>query len=239
MAPLAPFTPDKVAAEARRTPDLAERVRIFKGEAELPETLPPRHMAALINHGLHDVLIKDPGAILFGEDVAKKGGVYHVTTGLTAAFGLGRVFNTLLDETTILGLAIGAGHVGLLPIPEIQYLAYYHNAEDQIRGEAASLQYFSKGQYRNPMVVRIAGLGYQKGFGGHFHNDNSIAALRDVPGIVIAAPVRGDELLGQQNFNRLTQKLFQTVAEHVRERLIHKLDIAALADHHDAGGSGV
>jgi 2-oxoisovalerate dehydrogenase E1 component len=103
------------------------------------------------------------------------------------------VFNTLLDETTILGLAIGAGHVGLLPIPEIQYLAYYHNAEDQIRGEACSLQFFSKDQYRNPMVIRIAGWGYQKGFGGHFHNDNSIAALRDVPSLIIATPSRGDD----------------------------------------------
>ena len=60
-----------------------------------------------------------------------------------------------------------------MPIPEIQYLAYLHNAEDQLRGEAASLSFFSNGQYRNPLVVRIAGYGYQKGFGGHFHNDNA------------------------------------------------------------------
>jgi len=150
-------------------------------------------MAALINHGLHDLLIKYPESILFGEDVAKKGGVYHVTTGLSAKFGLGRVFNTLLDETSILGLAIGAGHMGLLPIPEIQYLAYYHNAEDQIRGEAGSLEFFSNNQYRNPMVIRIAGWAYQKGFGGHFHNDNSIAALRDVPGLIVCTPARGDD----------------------------------------------
>ncbi len=58
-------------------------------------------------------------------------------------------------------------------MPEIQYLAYLHNAEDQLRGEAATLQFFSQGRYRNPMVVRIAGYGYQKGFGGHFHNDNA------------------------------------------------------------------
>ena len=40
----------------------------------------------------------------------------------------------------------------------------------------------------NPLVVRIAGYGYQKGFGGHFHNDNSVAVLRDIPGLVIASP---------------------------------------------------
>ncbi|RME40267.1 MAG: MFS transporter, partial [Planctomycetota bacterium] len=70
---------------------------------------------------------------------------------------------------------------------------YYHNAEDQVRGEACALQFFSNGQYRNPMVIRIASWAYQKGFGGHFHNDNSIAALRDVPGLVIACPARGDD----------------------------------------------
>jgi 2-oxoisovalerate dehydrogenase E1 component len=76
-------------------------------------------------------------------------------------------------------------------MPEIQFLAYVHNAEDQIRGEAATLSFFSDGQYTNPMVIRIAGLGYQKGFGGHFHNDNSLAVFRDIPGIILAVPSNG------------------------------------------------
>ena len=78
-------------------------------------------------------------------------------------------------------------------MPEIQYLAYLHNAEDQIRGEAATQQFFSSGQFRNPMVLRVAGYGYQKGFGGHFHNDNAVGALRDIPGLVIASPSRPDD----------------------------------------------
>jgi 2-oxoisovalerate dehydrogenase E1 component len=78
-------------------------------------------------------------------------------------------------------------------MPEIQYLAYLHNAEDQLRGEAASLSFFSGARYRNPLVVRIAGYGYQKGFGGHFHNDDAVAVLRDIPGIVVASPARPDD----------------------------------------------
>ncbi len=71
-----------------------------------------------------------------------------------------------------------------LPIPEIQFLAYVHNAEDQIRGaKQPPCLFFSNGQYTNPMVIRIAGLAYQKGFGGHFHNDNSFAVFRDIPGV--------------------------------------------------------
>ncbi|KAG9539490.1 hypothetical protein KCV01_g26274, partial [Aureobasidium melanogenum] len=173
--------------------DAAERERAFGGAAKLPENQPPRHLAIQIGQALHDLMAKYPESLLFGEDVAQKGGVYTVTKGLHKAFRNTRVFNTLLDETMILGLAQGYANMGMLPLPEIQYLAYFHNACDQIRGEAASLQFFSNDQYRNPMLMRVASLGYQRGFGGHFHNDNSIAALRDIPGLVVGCPSRGDD----------------------------------------------
>ncbi|KAF1005209.1 MAG: 3-methyl-2-oxobutanoate dehydrogenase subunit beta [Luteibacter sp.] len=193
MKPLAPYTPDAVRAEAERKADAAERERAFGGAEKLPEKQPPRHLAIQIGQALHDLMAKYPESLLFGEDVAQKGGVYTVTKGLHKAFRNTRVFNTLLDETMILGLAQGYANMGMLPLPEIQYLAYFHNACDQIRGEAASLQFFSNDQYRNPMLMRVASLGYQRGFGGHFHNDNSIAALRDIPGLVVGCPSRGDD----------------------------------------------
>ncbi len=189
MRPL--FTHDEAALTAP-VADAARRAEVFG--AQLPEADDrPRHLAVQINRALTDLFAALPEAILFGEDVARKGGVYHVTADLTKRFGVGRVFNTLLDEQSILGLAIGAAHVGLLPFPEIQYLAYLINAVDQLRGEAGSLQFFSNGQYANGMVVRIAGLAYQKGFGGHFHNDNGIAAVREIPGLLVACPSRGDD----------------------------------------------
>jgi 2-oxoisovalerate dehydrogenase E1 component len=153
----------------------------------------PTTLALAINAALADVLQREPSALVFGEDVGAKGGVYGVTRGLQRQFGEARVFDTLLDETSILGLALGAATSGFLPIPEIQYLAYLHNAEDQLRGEAATLQFFSQGQYRNGLVVRVAGYGYQKGFGGHFHNDNALGVLRDIPGLVVASPARPDD----------------------------------------------
>jgi 2-oxoisovalerate dehydrogenase E1 component len=193
MEPLAPYTPAAVRAEAERPANAAERERVFGGVDKLPEKQPPRHLAIQIGQALHDLMAKYPESLLFGEDVAQKGGVYTVTKGLHKAFRNARVFNTLLDETMILGLAQGYANMGMLPLPEIQYLAYFHNACDQIRGEAASLQFFSNDQYRNPMLMRVASLGYQRGFGGHFHNDNSIAALRDIPGLVVGCPSRGDD----------------------------------------------
>ncbi|WP_229688473.1 thiamine pyrophosphate-dependent enzyme [Micromonospora yangpuensis] len=195
-APLTTRRVPEVSAAARRAdPD---RERSFGGRP--PESRGPLTLAQSINAALHDALLTWPQTQVFGEDVARKGGVYGVTRGLRRSFGAARVFDTLLDEQTILGVALGGALAGTLPIPEIQYLAYLHNAEDQLRGEAASLRFFSAGQYGNGMVVRIAGLAYQKGFGGHFHNDNSVAVLRDIPGLALAVathPATAPALLRQ------------------------------------------
>lgn len=180
MAPLVSPHPDLVQADVLRRGHT-----VGQGDSVT--------LAQAINQTLAALLDRDNDVLVFGEDVGRKGGVYGVTKGLQKQFGVRRVFDTLLDEQSVLGTALGAGLAGFVPIPEIQYLAYVHNAADQLRGEAATLSYFSQGQYRNPMVVRIAGYGYQKGFGGHFHNDNSIAALRDIPGLIIASPARADD----------------------------------------------
>ena len=193
VTPLAPRRPLRVARHIADAADraagagAAARSRTFGGK--LPEQAGPLTLAQTVNATLTDALLAEPRALVYGEDVARKGGVYGVTKHLAERFG-DRVFDTLLDETTVLGLGLGAGLAGYLPVPEIQYLAYLHNAEDQLRGEAATLSFFSTGAYRNPLVVRVAGLAYQQSFGGHFHNDNSVAVLRDVPGLVLAVPAR-------------------------------------------------
>ncbi|MFG3686516.1 transketolase C-terminal domain-containing protein [Micromonospora sp. NPDC047740] len=197
VAELAPRRPVRIfravadAADRAAGPNAGARAEAFGGKP--PELAGPLTLAQSINAALADGMLDHPGMAVFGEDVAAKGGVYGVTKGLRDRFGGARVFDTLLDETSILGLGLGAGVAGMLPVPEIQYLAYLHNAEDQLRGEAATMRFFSRGAFRNPMVVRVAGLAYQEGFGGHFHNDNSVAVLRDVPGLVVAVPARPDD----------------------------------------------
>jgi 2-oxoisovalerate dehydrogenase E1 component len=194
VRPLAPWDEAAVRNEARPEVPIQRR-RDFWGD-ELPEEISNPIRRTLGSHlaaAMADEMLEREEILVFGEDVGRKGGVYYVTQGLQKRFGQTRVIDTHLDETSILGLAQGAGLLGLLPIPEIQYLAYVHNAVDQLRGEASSLSFFSAGQFANPMVVRIASFGYQRGFGGHFHNDHSIGGLRDIPGLILAAPSRGDD----------------------------------------------
>ncbi|WP_338294887.1 dehydrogenase E1 component subunit alpha/beta [Planctobacterium marinum] len=185
---------DSLVPAKRSIPDFAEnqpREQLFKHEKH--NLSKKQHLAKIINWTLMDLMNQQANIVLCGEDIGRKGGVYSVTSKLVEKFGNSRVINTLLDEQSILGLAIGMAHNGILPIPEIQFLAYVHNAEDQIRGEAATLPFFSNGQFANPMVIRIAGLAYQKGFGGHFHNDNSFAVFRDIPGLIVACPSNGED----------------------------------------------
>ena len=171
------------------SPNKKEREALFGKEFKRMDQ--PHHMAKLINYALSDIMLRYKNALVFGEDVAQKGGVYHVTADLYEKFGVRRVFNSPLDETSIIGFGIGFGHNGFIPIPEIQFLAYLHNAEDQLRGEAATLPFFSEGRFTNPMVLRVPGLAYQKGFGGHYHNDNSLTIFRDIPGVILAVPSNG------------------------------------------------
>jgi len=174
-------------------PTSEQQRQLTFGAADSSALNKPQHMAKMINFALTDLMMDHKEVMLAGEDVGRKGGVYGVTQHLQKRFGVNRVSDTLLDEQSILGLAIGMAHNGFVPIAEIQFLAYLHNAEDQLRGEAATLPFFSNGQFCNPMIIRVAGLGYQRGFGGHFHNDNSLAVLRDIPGIVIACPSNGHD----------------------------------------------
>ncbi len=186
----APLSRRDLAGVLATTEQIATTVH---GDARLPRTGALLTLAQAVNAALTETMIAVPGSAVFGQDVSVKGGVYGVTKGLRKSFGATRVFDTLLDEQTILGSANGLAVSGWLPIPEIQYLAYLHNALDQLRGEAATLSFFSDGQYTNGMVVRVAGLAYQKGFGGHFHNDNSVAALRDIPGLHLAVPADAEQ----------------------------------------------
>ena len=186
---MASLIPPKRACRPTNGPTPEARAAAFGGDLKAMDE--PQIMSRLINWALTDLMLEHPEIVMMGEDVGRKGGVYGVTQKLIHRFGPDRMIDTLLDEQSILGLAIGMAQNGYVPMPEIQFLAYLHNAEDQLRGEAATLPFFSNGQYTNPMVVRIAGLGYQKGFGGHFHNDNSVAVLRDIPGLILACPSNG------------------------------------------------
>lgn len=228
---MADIIPPRRACRRAHGPSPEARSAAFG--SDLRAMASPQIMSRLINWALTDLMLEHNEIVLMGEDIGRKGGVYGVTQKLWSRFGRARVIDTLLDEQSILGLAIGMAHNGFVPIPEIQFLAYLHNAEDQLRGEAATLSFFSKGQFTNPMVLRIAGLGYQKGFGGHFHNDNSVAVLRDIPGLILACPSIGaDAVMMLRECVRLAREEQRVVV------ILEPIALYSMRDLHTAGDAG-
>jgi 2-oxoisovalerate dehydrogenase E1 component len=151
----------------------------------------PQIMSRLINWALTDLMLAHPEIVMMGEDVGRKGGVYGVTQKLTARFGPDRMIDTLLDEQSILGLGHRHGAERLCPdagnpVPRLS--AQRRGPAPRRGGDAVLLL---ERAVHQPDGAAHRGLGYQKGFGGHFHNDNSVAVLRDIPGLILAVPSNG------------------------------------------------
>ena len=168
MAPLAPRRPEQVAESAEAlTADSS-------GE--------PRTLAESINATLRTILAADRRVVVFGEDVGVKGGVYGVTGGLARTFGAARSPTPCWMSSQSWDLA-GAG-TGR-PDPDAPRSNTWPTCTTQKINFAVRrprCRSSPPAGFHNPMVVRIAGLAYQKGFGGHFHNDNALGVLSDIPG---------------------------------------------------------
>jgi 2-oxoisovalerate dehydrogenase E1 component len=195
--PLAPRRPAAVAMLAAREPAPGRRAEVF---AEVPpERQGPLTLAESINRALLDAALVAPNLVVLSRDVARLGGVYGVTRSLQKRLGPARVTDTVLDEQSILGMAMGAAVSGLLPVAEVRSLTDLHSAQGQLRTEAATLSFLSGGSYRNPLVLRVPGLGYHDGLGGALGAgglDNGLGMLRDIPGLVIACPAHPSEAPG-------------------------------------------
>jgi pyruvate dehydrogenase E1 component beta subunit len=116
---------------------------------------PDLTMAKAINHALHDAMAADDRVLVFGEDVARLGGVFRVTEGLSETFGETRCFDTPLAESAIIGIAIGLAIRGFVPVPEIQFDGFSYPAFDQIVSHLAKYRMRTHGDVDMPVTVRI------------------------------------------------------------------------------------
>jgi pyruvate dehydrogenase E1 component beta subunit len=116
--------------------------------------MPKMTMVQALNLALRQEMDQDDSIVLFGEDVARDGGVFRVTEGLLDRFGKERVFDTPLAESAIVGLAIGMAAYGLRPVCEIQFSGFSYLAFQQLEAHAARLRWRSQGAFHVPMVLR-------------------------------------------------------------------------------------
>jgi 2-oxoisovalerate dehydrogenase E1 component beta subunit len=147
------------------------------------ETMP---MAKALNAGLRKAMLDDPKVILMGEDIGPLGGVFRVTEGLQAEFGVNRVMDTPLAESGIVGTAIGLAMRGYRPVCEIQFDGFVFPAFDQITTQLAKLTNRHEGGLSMPVVIRVP-------YGGHIggpehHQESPEAYFAHTPGLRVVSP---------------------------------------------------
>ncbi|MEM1199224.1 MAG: alpha-ketoacid dehydrogenase subunit beta [Pseudomonadota bacterium] len=135
----------------------------------------------------HDVaMAADERVVVFGEDVGFFGGVFRCTAGLQEKYGKARCFDAPINESGIVGTAIGMAAYGLKPVIEIQFADYVYPAYDQIVSEAARIRYRSNADFTCPIVIRMpTGGGI---FGGQTHSQSPEALLTHVSGLQVVVP---------------------------------------------------
>lgn len=127
-------------------------------------------LAQAVNHALHDAMSADDRVLVFGEDVARLGGVFRVTDGLAETYGERRCFDTPLAESAIIGIAIGMAIRGFVPVPEIQFDGFSAPAFDQMVSHLAKYRMRTHGDVDMPVTVRIPSFG---GIGAVEHHSES------------------------------------------------------------------
>lgn len=148
--------------------------------------MPNLTLIQAINLALAQELERDDRVVILGEDVGVNGGVFRATDGLAARFGDHRVQNTPLDESGIIGVAIGLAMAGMRPIPEIQFDGFMGPAYDQIVNHAARFRNRTRGSITMPLTIRVP-----VGGGIHapeLHSDSPEAIYTHSPGLKVVMP---------------------------------------------------
>lgn len=144
------------------------------------------NMVQALNLALREEMERDKDVVILGEDVGKDGGVFRVTEGLYDRFGPGRVMDTPLAETGIVGAAVGMAAYGLKPVVEIQFMGFIYSAIDQIFSHAARIRARSRGRFTVPLVVRTPYGGGVKAL--EHHSESTEALFCHMPGIKVVVP---------------------------------------------------
>jgi 2-oxoisovalerate dehydrogenase E1 component len=201
---------DEVEASAASALSAQDPQPVFDAKAPLPESVrtgieyigsdigPQLNMREAINKVLRHWLDSDPRVTLYGEDIEDpKGDVFGITRGLSSEFR-GRVLNSPLSESTIVGTCIGRALAGQRPVAFIQFADFLPLAFNQILSELGSMYWRTNGGWHCPVIVMIACGGYRPGL-GPFHAQTLESLAIHTPGLDVVMPSSAGDVAGLLN----------------------------------------
>jgi pyruvate/2-oxoglutarate/acetoin dehydrogenase E1 component len=145
-----------------------------------------------IREAMWEEMKTDEEVFILGEDIGAYGGAFKATQGFLEEFGPDRVIDTPISEAAIVGAAIGAAHMGLKPVAEMQFIDFIAPAFDMIVNFAA------KSRYRTGIgagfVIRGPCGGGARS--GPFHSQNVESYFANVAGLKMVAPATARDAKG-------------------------------------------
>jgi 2-oxoisovalerate dehydrogenase E1 component beta subunit len=137
-----------------------------------------------IREALWEEMEIDESVFIMGEDIGAYGGAFKITEGFLDEFGPDRVIDTPISEAAIVGAAIGAAHMGLRPVVEMQFIDFIAPAFDMIVNFAAKVRYRT-GVGAGFVIRGPCGGGARA---GPFHSQNVESYFANVAGLKMVAP---------------------------------------------------
>lgn len=137
-----------------------------------------------VRQALWDEMEKDERVFMLGQDIGTYGGAFRVTAGFLDRFGPERVVDTPISESAMVGCAIGAAMMGMLPVVEMQFIDFISCAFNQIINFAAPTRY--RWGQKVPIVVRGPSGGNVHG--SAYHSQNPESYFQHTPGLKVVAP---------------------------------------------------
>ena len=181
-------------AKAPLPAGLADPAREYRGNSEGEQIV----MLEAMREVLKNRLSWDPNVSLFGEDIEDpKGDVFGVTKGLSQAFP-GRVKNSPLAESTIVGVAVGQALAGARPVGFLQFADFFAIAYNQIFAELGSMYWRTDGGWTAPVILMVSCGGFKPGL-GPFHGSSMESIAAHTPGIDVFLPATAGDAAGLLN----------------------------------------
>lgn len=137
-----------------------------------------------IRQALWDEMEQDPQVFMLGQDIGTYGGAFRVTAGFLDHFGPGRIVDTPISESAMIGAAIGAAMMGMRPVVEMQFIDFISCGFNQIINFAAPNHY----RWGQPVPIVVRGPAGGNVHGSAYHSQNPESYFQHTPGLKIVAP---------------------------------------------------